>query len=104
MTDTSIIAERGVYRYTGPEQVGVTITASQAVDAGAVIEVPNVSERGVTVWRSTGASYVRLRRGVDYLLQLEPAPGASPTAVVYLPTIADGSSIVIAGPGGEPPQ
>ncbi len=104
LTDTSFIAERGVYRYTGPEQVGVTITASQAVDAGAVIEVPNVSERGVTVWRSTGASYVRLRRGVDYLLQLEPAPGASPTAVVYLPTIADGSSIVIAGPGGEPPQ
>lgn len=103
LTTTSFIAERGVYRYTGPEQVGVTITASQAVEAGAVIEVPNVSERGVTVWRSTGASYVRLRRGVDYLLQLESAPGASPTAVVYLPAIAGGSSLVIAGPGGEPP-
>lgn len=103
LTDTSFIVERGVYRYTGPEQVGVTITASQPVDAGAVIEVPNVSERGVTVWRSTGAAYVRLRRGVDYLLQLEPAPGASPTAVVYLSALAGGSSIVIAGPGGEPP-
>ncbi len=103
LSDTSFIAERGVYRYTGPEQVGVTITASQGVEAGAVIEVPNVSERGVTVWRSTGASYVRLRRGTDYLLQFEQAPGAAPTAVVYLPTLAGGSSIVVASPGGEPP-
>jgi len=104
LTNTSFIVERGVYRYTGPEEVGVTITASQAVDAGAVIEVPSVSERGVTVWRSAGDRYFRLRRGVDYLLQLEPAVGTSPTAVIYLPVLAGGSSIVVAGPGGEPPQ
>ena len=104
LTNTSFIVERGVYRYTGPEEVGVTITASQAVDAGAVIEVPCVSERGVTVWRSAGDRYFRLRRGVDYLLQLEPAVGTSPTAVIYLPVLAGGSSIVVAGPGGEPPQ
>lgn len=103
LTGTTFIAERGVYRYTGDEGVGVTITASQGVEAGAVIEVPNVSERGVTVWRSTGARYDRLRRGTDYLLQFEAAPGAAPTAVLYLPVLAGGSSIVIASPGGEPP-
>ncbi len=99
LTPTSFVAERGSYRYTGEEGVGIRITADQGVEGGAVIEVPNASERGVTVWRGSGAAFTRLRRGQDYLLQLE----ADRTAVIYLPALTTGSEIVVSGPGGEPP-
>ncbi|MBL8620207.1 MAG: hypothetical protein JNK64_02860 [Myxococcales bacterium] len=99
LTPTDFVATRGVYRYTGDEGAGITITATQGVEGGAVIEVPNASERGLTVWRGTGGSYVRLRRGRDYLLQLD----ADRTGVIYLPAIVAGTTLVVAGPGGEPP-
>ncbi len=99
LTPTSFVAERGTYRYTGDEGVGIMITADQGVAGGAVLEVPNASERGVTVWRGSGAAFTRLRRGQDYLLQLE----ADRTAVIYLPALVVGTSIVVSGPGGEPP-
>ena len=97
LTPTSFVAERGTYRYTGDEGVGIMITADQGVAGGAVLEVPNASERGVTVWRGSGAAFTRLRRGQDYLLQLE----ADRTAVIYLPALVVGTAIVVSGPGGD---
>ena len=64
-----------------------------------MIEVPTFGQRGLTVWTSSGGAYRRLRRGQDYLTQYE----ADDTSVFYLSAIAATTSLVIAGPGGEPP-
>ncbi|MBK9037102.1 MAG: hypothetical protein IPL61_38640 [Myxococcales bacterium] len=100
LTPTTFVPARGTYRFSGEVGAGVMITADQGVERGAVIEVPTFGQRGLTVWTSSGGgAYQRSRRGQDYLVQYE----ADDTSVVYLPTITAGSSIVIAGPGGEPP-
>ncbi len=95
---TTFVAERGTYRYTGAPGAGVVITADQGVTRGAVIEIPSANAHGVTVWRSMTGGYQRLRRGLDYLVQID----ANDTTMVYLPSIPGPSTLVIAGPGGEP--
>jgi hypothetical protein len=101
VTNATFRPELGIYDYTGTVGAGNVVTAQAGLTGGVTVRVPTLGETsaGVTVWRSSGTSWTRLRRGRDYLTQRDP----DLSLTVYVPTLDSNQSLDIAGPGGEPP-
>lgn len=95
------LAGLGVYQPPSVPAGALSFVAMAPVRRGFAVRSEGLGDRGVTVWLQEGdaGSPVRLVRDWHYLVQRDP-DGAT---VVFVPSLAMGHRLTIAGPGREPP-
>ena len=77
----------------------LAFTAMQDSQFGFAVLIDNLGDDGVTVWRAGN----RLAAGNEYHVQREGTADAR-RYVVFIPFVGRDQQIIIAGPGGEPPE